>query len=137
MHEITTEGRKEIEVRLTQFARNRTEIVLAYLHGSFLEGAFRDIDIAVFLTEIVRSEALHYELDMENELDRLISLPFDVRVLNHAPLSFRFNVVKTGILLLSRDEGIRSDFESLTIVEYHDFDFLRRIYRREAIGIEV
>jgi len=58
----------------------------------------------------------------------------DVRTLNHAPLSFRLNVIKHGGLVFSRDEDLRSDFEAFTISEYHDFAHFRRIYMREGSG---
>jgi uncharacterized protein len=136
MYEIATEEKKEIEVRIGQFVSNRTEIALAYLHGSFPTRAFRDIDLAVVVNDTGRRKSLQYELDMESELEQFIGFPFDVRILNQAPLSFRFSVIRSGVLLFSRNEGFRSDFEALTIVEYHDFDFVRRTYRREAIGIK-
>jgi len=136
LHEIAAEERKRIEGRIGRFVRNRTEIAIAYLHGSFLTRAFRDIDIGIVLHDTGKRKPLEYELDTEDDLERLIGFPFDVRVLNQAPLPFRFNVLKTGVLLFSRNERFRSDFESLTIVEYHDFEFVRRTYRREAIGIK-
>ena len=138
MSSVIDKGQKQdIKKRVADFLKKRPEIISAYLHGSFLEGDFRDIDVAVYLTGISKGEALQYELNLENELGRLTNLWADVRILNHAPLSFRFSVIKNGTLLFSKDERIRCDFECLTIVEYHDFDFLRGIYRKEALGIKV
>ena len=138
MSSVIDKGQKQdIKKRVADFLKERPEIISAYLHGSFLEGDFRDIDVAVYLTGISKGEALQYELNLENELGRLTNLWADVRILNHAPLSFRFSVIKNGTLLFSKDERIRCDFECLTIVEYHDFDFLRGIYRKEALGIKV
>jgi Nucleotidyltransferase domain. len=137
VHVINKEQKEDIEERVTDFLRKRHEIVFAYLHGSFLEGNFRDIDVAVYLTEISKREALQYELHLEDELGEFIGFLTDVRVLNYAPLSFKFSVIKNKILLFSQDEGVRCDFECLTIVEYHDFDFLRSIYRKEALGLKV
>ena len=137
MSSVIDKGQKQdIKKRVADFLKKRPEIISAYLHGSFLEGDFRDIDVAVYLTGISKGEALQYELNLENELGRLTNLWADVRILNHAPLSFRFSVIKNGTLLFSKDERIRCDFECLTIVEYHDFDFLRGIYRKEALGIK-
>ena len=44
-------------------------------------------------------------------------------------------MIKNGFLLFSRDERRRTEFEALTISEYHDFLYFRRMYRREALGI--
>lgn len=134
---INKEQKENIEKGVADFLRERPEIISAYLHGSFLESDFRDIDIAVYLTGIGKGEALQYELNLENELNKLTGFSVDVRILNHAPLSFRFSVIKNGHLLFSKDEKVRCDFECLTIAEYHDFDLLRGIYRKEALGIEV
>ena len=137
VHVINKEQKEDIKKRMADFLQEKPDVIFAYLHGSFLEGDFRDIDVAVHLTGISKGEALQYELNLENELSKFIGFLADVRILNHASLSFRFSVVKSGILLFSKDERIRCDFECLTIVEYHDFDFLRKIYRWEALGIKV
>ena len=109
--------------------------MFAYLHGSFLEDYFRDIDIAIYLN--TEKKNVLYALNLERELEEEVGFPVDVRILNHAPLSFKFGVIEQGVLLFSKDEERLCDFESLTIVEYHDFKFHREIYRREALGIEV
>ncbi|WP_456454066.1 nucleotidyltransferase domain-containing protein, partial [Thermococcus sp.] len=98
-----------------------------YLHGSFLSGPFRDIDIAVY-TDGERD--VFYELELEERL----GFPVDVRVLNNAPISFRFKVLK-GELLFSRDEEKRCDFESRTMGDYHDFKYYLNAYRREIPGV--
>jgi len=57
--------------------------------------------------------------------------------LNNSPLSFRFNVIRYGEILFSKNEDVRSDFEALTISEYHDFAYFRRVYMKEALNLEV
>ncbi len=124
--------KKEIIDELTRLLKEREEIVFAYLHGSFLTHDFRDIDVAIYLKE---DEDVLYEVELGVELEKILKFPVDVRVLNSAPLTFRFKVIKDGLLLFSRDERIRSDFEALTISEYHDFSYFRKRYRREVLGI--
>lgn len=58
----------------------------------------------------------------------------NVRILNNAPRSFRFGVIRNGELLFSRDERRRVDFEFLTMSMYHDFSYHRDAYRR-ATGL--
>lgn len=135
MYNLTDSEKEKIKKEISYLLKKKEDILFSYTHGSFLEGDFRDIDIAIYLRD--KDKALQYELKMEREIEDVIDFPVDVRILNHAPLSFRFNVIKNGVLLFSRDEKIRCDFESLSIVEYHDFDFLRNIYRKEALGIEI
>jgi len=131
-HTLNDIQKKEIIDELTRLLREREEIIFAYLHGSFLTHDFRDIDIAVYLK---KDEGVLYEIELGVELEKILKFPVDVRVLNSAPLTFKFKVIKDGLLLFSRDERIRSDFEALTISEYHDFSYFRRRYRREVLGI--
>lgn len=135
---INDDQRKRIQKKIVGHLKKKDEIIFAYLHGSFLKNNFRDVDVSVYLDgEISKKKVLDYEMGLESELDKILSYPFDVRVLNHAPLSFRFRVIKDGFLLFSRDEDKRTDFECLTMVEYHDFGIFRKMYLREGVGIEI
>jgi predicted nucleotidyltransferase len=133
IHSITDTKKEKVKEKITYLLKSREEVLFSYIYGSFTEGDFRDVDIAVYLNDEL--ESLPYELNMERRIEDAIAFPADVRILNHAPLSFRFNVIKNGFLLFSTNENIRCDFESLSIVEYHDFEYFRNIYRREALGI--
>ena len=110
------------------------DIVFAYLHGSFVrEDKFRDIDVAVYLYETPPSP-LQVELQLENELAQEIKkYPVDVRILNHAPLSFRYHVVKDGLPVLVRDDDARCNFVDLTLRHYFDFAPFRKRYLKEAL----
>ncbi|AIG98391.1 Nucleotidyltransferase domain protein [Archaeoglobus fulgidus DSM 8774] len=132
VHTLNDIQKREIINELTRLLKEREEIVFAYLHGSFLTHDFRDIDVAIYLKE---DEDVLYEVELGVELEKILGYPVDVRVLNSAPLTFRFKVIKDGLLLFSRDEKIRSNFEALTISEYHDFSYFRKRYRREVLGI--
>ena len=123
---------------ITSAMIDRESIVFAYLHGSFLNNSFRDVDIAIYVQgKLTKKEALKQELTLERELEERIKLPFDVRILNYSPLSFRYNVFKDGKLILSKNDTVRSDFESLSLREYFDFNFYRKRYMREVLGLEV
>lgn len=86
---------------------------------------------------MIKKTILKKELELEEILGRKIKYPVDVRVLNNSPLSFRFNVIRYGEILFSKNEDVRSDFEALTISEYHDFAYFRRVYMKEALNLEV
>jgi len=132
VHTLSNIQKKEIIDKVIRILKKREEIVFAYLHGSFLTHDFRDIDLAIYLTE---SKDVLYEVKLGVELEKILKFPMDVRVLNSAPLTFRFKVIKDGLLLFSKDEKIRCNFEALTISEYHDFSYFRKKYRREVLGI--
>lgn len=115
-----------------------TIVIFAYLHGSFLKESFRDVDLAVYLERpLEKKEAIQFEFEMERELEKVVNFPVDVRILNNSPLSFRYNVIKKGNLLFSKNELVKSDFICLTLSMYHDFNFYRKRYMREALGLEI
>lgn len=123
---------------ITKHLKVRREISFAYIHGSFLqEGYFKDIDIAVYLNDVPESY-LQYELQLESELIQLLAaFEIDVRVLNSAPLSFRYHVIKEGQLLMARDDDIRADFQENTVTHYLDFAPFRKMYIREVLGLGI
>ncbi|CAD5243325.1 type VII toxin-antitoxin system MntA family adenylyltransferase antitoxin [Thermococcus camini] len=132
VYHLSIPERDVIKERIRAYLMSREDVLFAYIHGSFLEGRpFRDIDVAVF----VRSKpGRFYEMELEDELSGLTGFPLDVRLLNDAPVEFRFHVIG-GELLFSRDERARCDFEERTMREYHDYSRYLEMYRREALGI--
>lgn len=116
--------------------RAREEVVFAYLHGSFItEEAFRDVDLALYVaTKPGWDMSLRrYEIDIGVELTSKMRAPIDVRVLNDAPLAFRYHVLK-GRLLFTRDDEFLDVFRARTWDDYFDFAPFARQYLREAIG---
>ena len=114
------------------------EILFAYLHGSFLTNEFfNDIDLALYLSKIPDS-LLEYELKMEVILrNTVLGAPVDVRLLNGAPLSFQYNVVKEGIPIVVNDDSERTEFQERTIKHYFDFALFRKRYLEEVYRIAV
>ena len=137
-HNLDKNQKKIIQKKITSCLKDEDKIIFAYLHGSFLEDRFRDIDIGIYLNvDLSKKRVLKYELVLEYELTERLLYPCDIRILNHAPLYFRVSVIKKGVLLFSKDENKRADFECLSMVEYHDFDFYRNRYLRDALGIKL
>lgn len=138
-HYHIPEGEKEIiKDRPKKGLQGMPEVLFAYLHGSFRSGGmFRDIDMAVYL-ESLPASPLDLELRLEAELSEAIGrYPVDVRILNGAPLSFRYNVIKDGEPIVVNDDDARADFEEGVLSNYFDFAPFRRMYLKEALGIEV
>ncbi|KUG18975.1 hypothetical protein ASZ90_011314 [hydrocarbon metagenome] len=135
--ELSPEEKQRLFDRLAAVLQKREEILFAYVYGSFLDGAFRDIDIGVFLRDDSSKTAdpLRYETTLEQELEESVGVPIDVRVLNAAPLPFAYSVLRTGEVLVSRDERARCDYECFIYAHYHDFAYYRKRYRREALGL--
>jgi len=128
-----------IKARVTEeikaFLRGQPDISFAYLHGSFLKAQrFRDIDVAVFLKNPA-SSTLRAEIRLEMELAKVIKrFPVEMRVLNHAPLSFRYNVIKDGSAIAVVDDALRCEFVETTLRDYFDFAPFRKLYLKEALS---
>jgi hypothetical protein len=128
--------REHLRTRLAQALEGRPEIVLALLHGSFARGeAFRDIDVVVWLDplRLSRPERFRLALDLSVELRLAPGHPVDVRVLNDAPLGFRYHAL-SGSPLVVRDEGFLADLRARTWDEYLDFQPFARRYLREVLS---
>jgi predicted nucleotidyltransferase len=135
--QIPAEEREKIMARLRECLERRTDVLFAYLHGSFVMAErFRDIDVAVFLCP-PPSSPLDVELNLETELSAAVrSYPVDVRVVNSAPLSFRYHVIRDGIPIVFDDDA-RAEFEEVTLSRYFDFAPFRRMYLQEALGLGI
>ena len=121
--------REQLRSRLVRDLDARPEILLALLHGSFARGqAFRDIDVAVWLdpARLSKDERFRAALDLAVQLRLTLGHAVDVRVLNDAPLGFRYHAL-AGSLLVVRDEGFLDKLRARTWDEYLDFQpFARR-----------
>ena len=124
--------KERITATLREALLKKEEILFAYLHGSFIgDGPFRGIDVAVYVN---RPTGKFYEETLEEELSRLVGFPVDVRILNNAPVEFRFRAIGEE-LLFSKDEKVRCRFEETTMAEYHDYSYYLELYRREVLEI--
>ena len=115
---------------------DRPEILIAYVHGSFARGEpYRDIDVAVWLdpTRLPSPGAIRYALDLAVALQIALTQPIDVQVLNEAPLSLRYHVLK-GQPLLVRDGELLHELRARTWDDYFDFLPFARRYLREVLS---
>ena len=135
---LAEEAKQAVIAAVRRSLEGHTEISFAYLHGSFMtDGGFRDIDVAVYVDSLPVSP-LDYELRLEAESMNAVSgFPVDVRVLNGAPLSFRYNAIKNGLLLFARNDDERADFVESTLSAYFDFAPYRALYLKETLGLGV
>lgn len=67
---------------------------------------------------------------MEIELESYIHIPLDIRVINNAPISFVYNILKNNILIINKNDLIRTDFTVLIYKKYSDYQFMRNNYLR-------
>lgn len=115
-------AKEKIRTALNEILKTRTEIRFAFLHGSFPEErSFHDVDVAVYLyNQEIPEDLLKYELSLSSILEERIRLPVDIKILNTAPLGFRYEVTR-GEVIFSRDEEARFGFIENTWNEYLDY----------------
>ena len=101
-------------------------VVLSYLYGSYARGdvhRFSDIDIGIYLETATLEKTLDIELSLGLEFDDIIGggCNVDVRSINHMPLMMKEKIVTEGMLLFSRDDPFRVEFETNVRKSYFDF----------------
>jgi hypothetical protein len=135
-HALSEGERPEVIEKIVARLREEGPILFAFLYGSFLsDPLFRDIDIGIFVRRMARSEYSAYEGELSRALEDALGLPLpvEVKVINDAPLPFRFSVI-TGRSLFTRDEDFLVSYMTRTAINYIDFAPLRRHYIREAVA---
>ncbi len=106
-------------------------VLFAYLYGGFAKGIvhpFSDLDIGIYIAE-TKINHLNLELSLSLEIDEKMGfgVQSEVRIANNLPLLVLGEMITDGILIYSKDENSRIDFETNVRSAY--FDFLPVIHR--------
>lgn len=126
--------RERVSEHLADFLKDRSEVVFAYLYGSFAEGLpYHDIDVGIYVSQIREENFISYSLALAQAMSANIQMPVDIRILNAAPVTFVFHVI-SGKLILERNEEIRSRIAERTIQKYLDLKPIIRSGIKEAFG---
>ena len=106
----------------------------AYLYGSVLESdRVHDVDVGLFLDDAVSPQQATIANSLSAILSAAVGLPIDVRVLDDAPLSFLYDVLR-GQLLLCRDETFLTDMIEDVARRYLDIAPLLRSSTKDAFA---
>jgi len=110
-------------------------IAALYLFGSHAKvtaGPLSDVDLAVLFEKNNRPKTYFAKrLHLISAFSRTLHTnEVELIVLNNAPVSLSYQVVKDGELLYERDRIQRIAFEAKTVSAYLDSRFLREIGRR-------
>jgi len=133
--EINQQDKQSLFKKMNSKLNETESIVFAYIFGSYArDEKFSDVDVGVFINEDYAGDHLSFELSLERELESLTRLPIDVRIINKAPLSFIYHVIKEGILVVDKDVSKRADFEGMIFKKYFDFSYYRKQYLKEVIN---
>ncbi len=127
--------RDDLEISAVERAlRDLAHVRLAYVLGSVARGTAgpsSDIDVAVLLDH--GSDGEHLDAVRE-AIERVCRREVDLIDLRSAPPLLRREVLREGVLVVSRDERERGRFEMQALAEYLDTQHLRDIqhhYLRE------
>ncbi|MBL7117398.1 MAG: nucleotidyltransferase domain-containing protein [Candidatus Syntrophoarchaeum sp.] len=117
--------------RVVGFLSKQEHVKLAYLFGSVAEGKqgkLSDVDLAVFLDEsLSKKERFNLQLKLISDLTSILKTDkVDLVIMNDAPLSLNYEIIKANHPLLVRDEGKKIDFEHGILSRYLD----RRYYEK-------
>ena len=134
-HILKEEQRRDIVKEITAVVSGQPEIVFAFLHGSFLDGSFfRDIDLGIFVKGIDPADFWDYEARLCQQIEEALNNLFlvELKVINKAPLSFCYHVIR-GQILFVRDEDSVVAFMARVARSYLDMAPIRHRYMIEAM----
>jgi predicted nucleotidyltransferase len=134
LHRINREERERIEQCLAAELAGDRSVTFAYLYGSFVESQpFHDIDVGVYLENVQADRVTATALDLAQRLSDRAQMPVDVRILNFAPVSFLYHVLR-GQLVFCRDDAVLAEVMERTVSRYLDIAPLVRRGTQEAFA---
>ena len=122
--------------KIRNFIRKQKYIKLAYLFGSYAtknQGYLSDIDIAFYLNPSLNKKQLfNKELFLRAKLNGILKTNklIDVVIMNEAPTTLNFKIIKNGKILFEKDKDIRVDIETRIMSKYLD----RRYYDKRYLN---
>jgi len=124
--DIQISGVDEASFRRIDGVLESTDVLVCYLYGSYARNQqtdLSDFDLAILLVQDSSAlERSRLSLELSHAIaETMNGVDVDLRVLNDTPLEFRYNVIHDGIVIYSRDDEQRLEFESRTLMEYFDF----------------
>jgi len=135
-HIMKEEQRRDIVKEIRAVVSGQPDIVFAFLHGSFLTGSFfRDIDLGIFVRGMDATDFWDYEARLCQQIEEALNNLFlvELKVINKAPLSFCYHVIR-GQILFVRDEESVTEFMVRVARSYLDIAPIRHKYMIEAMS---
>ena len=119
------------EKQVVESLNKQEHLRLAYLFGSVAEGKtgrLSDVDIAVFLDKsLSKKERFDIQLKLMSEMASILKTDkIDLVIMNDAPLSLNYEIIKENHPLFVREKGEKLDLEHRILSRYLD----RRYYEK-------
>lgn len=113
------------ENEVKEFLQKQDQVELAYLFGSVAlqkEGKLSDIDLAILLNESLdKKERFNLKLRLISGLEDILKTNLlDLVIMNDAPVSLNFEIIKANHPLFIRDKDLKVDLEHHIISRYLD-----------------
>lgn len=114
----------------------KEELVAVYLFGSRAEGTANeqsDYDFGILFDSSAKMDDIAVALlELEERMTDILNSEVDVVLLNTASIEQKYMVISQGVLIYSKNEDERTDFEDIAIKEYLDFKPFLEIYHKEV-----
>ena len=134
LHRMSGEERQSVERDLASELAPDPNVVFAYLYGSFVDAQpFHDVDVGVYLQTLRPEAATTVALDWSQRLSGRLRMPVDVRILNAAPVSFQYHVLR-GRLVVCRDDAVLATVWERIVSRYLDLAPMLRRGAQEAFA---
>lgn len=113
------------EKKLVMFLQKQDYIKVAYLFGSAAKGKIgklSDVDIGVLVDEsLVKNDLLNLKLNLISEMTSILGTDkIDLTVMNNAPVSLNYEIVKSNKPLFVRNKAEKVEFEHQIMLKYLD-----------------
>lgn len=135
-YRMSLEEKERVKEILKCALADREEVVFAFIYGSFIDDKnlpFRDVDVGIYAEGMDEKESVWYGIDLSDELSSLAKISVDARVINFAPVTFSYHVIR-GELLVDKDDDKRSTFMEQVMRIYLDMKPLLRRAFKEAFA---
>lgn len=132
VYTVSPEQREVLSRQFREHLEQEAGVRFAYLYGSVLgSDRVHDVDVGLFLDDTAVPRQATIANNLSATLTAKVRLPVDVRVLNEAPLSFLYHVLR-GQLLLCDDEAFLTDMIEDVARRYFDLAPLLRSSTKDA-----
>jgi predicted nucleotidyltransferase len=114
-----------IKETVKSYFMNKDNVLLVFIFGSFMSGRLTsqsDIDIAVLFD---KKPDFHEILKLTGLISEEINREVDIVVLNESSPIIRMQVLKTGELILKKDNRSYENFFVKTVKDYEDLKYIR------------
>ena len=137
-------NREKLITALKEIMEKETEILFAYLYGSYALNTIHpksDIDVAVYFKPSDIEGYIQKEKELTAALiTKLHNDSVDLRILNTLPFLLKYKVIKEGIPILIKDESERIDFETMVMNRFFELkpyldEYNRMLLQRIKAGV--